>query len=120
MEQQIKWKKKLVDFFYEPEREVKRDSNVVTVELSGWKLFFVIMGGSCIAGMTTFSYVYTFQMSRAMETLCTVPIQQMSGSAANGGIFEVNTLKGPVLVELEPIQTDSTTHRHLMCTIPEL
>ena len=118
MEQQVKWKERLVDLFYEPEDEVERDPNLFVLELSGWKLFFVIIGLSCIMSMTIFSYVYIFNMYRTVQTLCSVPLQQMSGSVAKGGIFEVNTSKGPMLVELEPIPTDSTTHRHLKCTIP--
>lgn len=120
MAQQTKWKEKIVYYFFEEEDEqVKRDPNVITLELTGWKSIGAFIGLVCIASMTVFSYVYVFTSARTVEKLCTIPLEEMSG-ATRGGAFEVGTSKGPMLVILEPMEIESTTHRYLTCTVPNI
>lgn len=120
MEQRPTWKDKVMGFFFEPEEEAVRDSHALSLDLSGWQFWLVLIGLSVLLGMTAFSYMYTYKMSQTVEDLCAVPLQQIGSYTAKGGVFEMNTTKGPVFVLLEPMQTDSTTHRHLKCTVTGL
>lgn len=116
MEQRAKWKEKVMHLFFE-EEEIEREPNTFVLELAGWKAILVTITLISLISMTVFSYMYIFKTARAVEALCTTPFQQM-GVAARGGMFEVGTSKGPMLVILEPVATESMTHRHLKCTIP--
>lgn len=104
-------------YFFEEDEQIEDNPNVMTFELTGWKSIAVFIGLACIASVTVFSYVYLFTSTRTVEKLCTIPLEEMSG-ATRGGAFEVGTSKGPMLVLLEPVEVESTTHRHLTCTVP--
>lgn len=118
--EQVSWKEKVMNHFFELEDDIERDPNVWVLELNWWKFIILTVAIVGVMSMTIFSYMYTYKMYHAVNSICTAPIHQKGLYTTKGGMFTVSTSHGSKLVILEPLETDSTTHRHLKCTIPEL
>lgn len=114
-----KMKERMIDFFFEEEDVEKKKEPWYVVVLNGESLLVILLIAS-LSIIVPFSFTYNLRMNAAVESLCASTVEKIRlSSVSKGGVFEVSTSNGPLLIELDPIKGASDTYFHMNCSIVE-